>query len=59
MGVRVVIKLSLMCAGIIALSLAVADTSNREGDKTMAKTPIPPIDASAPEKIETATFALG
>ena len=59
MQVRSMIKLSLICTGLVTLAVSFADTSMREGDTTMAKTPIPPIDVSVPQKTETATFGLG
>ncbi|MHC4071191.1 MAG: hypothetical protein ACYTGS_04025 [Planctomycetota bacterium] len=53
------IKLSLVCAGLVTLTVSFADSKKKEGDATMAKTPVPPIDLSAPQKTQTATFALG
>jgi hypothetical protein len=49
------VKLALACAGLIALAAA----ANTGGDKTMGRTQIAPMDSLAPEKTETATFALG
>ncbi len=62
------VKVAMVLFGGFLLFLGACDRMNgTRGKETMAMTkidsapklPIPPIDASAPAKTETATFALG
>jgi hypothetical protein len=60
-------KFVLLGIGLLALAIGVVVISSRREDTEMlverqrkvGEVAIPPIDAAAPEKTETATFAMG
>lgn len=68
MTAKIIAKITFSTILVLAVTLlAVAGSGNwpgtKEGtmvkDSALVKTGIPPIDAAAPAKTETATFALG